>query len=349
MTRTRIALRIMASTGALDAARGVADLESAGLDMAWVAEAYGFDAVSIMGYLAATTERLEIGSGVLPIFSRPPAVLAQTAAGLDHISEGRAVLGLGASNPQVVEGWYGVPYDAPLARTRQIIEICRQVWRREVLESDGRYVIPLPRDVGRGLGKPLKIIPQLVRPDIPIYLAALGPRNVELTAELAEGWMPMLYLPERAERAWGGALRAGRARRSASRPPLEIVAGGVLSISEPADEAALSVARTQVALYLGGMGARTENYYADLARRYGFGDAVEAVAGLYAAGERRAAAAVVPDELVRGTNLIGPRGFVEERVAAMREAGVSIIEVRGPGRPLLPSEIEDLRAIVDAG
>src|SRR6476469_3351356 len=181
----------------------VVEWEKAGLDVVWVAEAYSFDAVSVMGYLAARTERLEIGAGILPLYSRTPTLMAMTAAGLDALSGGRAILGIGASGPQVIEGFHGVPYDKPVARTREIVEICRKVWRREVVTNDGLYPIPLPPDQGTGLGKPLKLINHPVRDRIPIWLAALGDRNVELTAEVAEGWLPFLLLPERVRDVWG--------------------------------------------------------------------------------------------------------------------------------------------------
>src|SRR5579872_5755744 len=167
----------------------VAELEKAGLDIVWVAEAYGLDSPSQMGYIAAKTSTIEIGSAILPIYSRTPVLLAQTAAGLDALSEGRFILGLGASGPQVIEGWHGVPYSKPLERTREIIDICRRVWRREVITNDGLYPIPLPPERGTGLGKPLKLINRPVRADIPIWVASMGPKNVAMTAELANGWL----------------------------------------------------------------------------------------------------------------------------------------------------------------
>ena len=176
-------------------AEAVVGLEKAGLDVVWVAEAYSYDAVSLMGYLAARTERVQIGSGILPIYSRTPTLTAMTAAGLDALSGGRTILGLGASGPQVIEGFHGVPYDKPVARTREIIEICRQVWRRERIQHEGLYSIPLPPGQGTGLGKPLKLINHPRRADIPVWVAALGDKNLEMTAELAHGWLPHAVLP----------------------------------------------------------------------------------------------------------------------------------------------------------
>src|SRR5690349_13353187 len=193
----KIATTLSYAGGFRESAQQVRDMEKAGLDLVWVAEAYGFDGPSLMGYLAALTETVQIGSGILPIYTRTPTLLAMTAAGVDALSNGRFQLGLGASGPQVIEGWHGVPYDAPLGRTREIAEICRKVWARERLEYQGRYYqIPLPPGQGTGLGKPLKLINHPVRDHIPVILAAIGPKNTELAAELAEGWEPIFYLPE---------------------------------------------------------------------------------------------------------------------------------------------------------
>ena len=200
----RIGIQASYSGGFQETAAEIRDLESAGLDVAMVAEVYTFDAVSQLGYLAAVTERVELLSGIFPIYSRTPALTAMTAAGLDFVSGGRFTLGLGASGPQVIEGWHGVPYDAPLQRTREIVEICRQVWRRERLVHEGKkYTIPLPADQGTGLGKPLKLINTPVRDRIPIMLAALGPKNVELAAEIAEAWEPIFFIPGEGRRGLG--------------------------------------------------------------------------------------------------------------------------------------------------
>ncbi len=204
------------------AAAQVVELEKAGLDLVWVAEAYGLDGPSQMGYLAALTERVEIGSAILPIYTRTPTLIAMTAAGIDALSEGRFHLGLGSSGPQVIEGWHGVPFTAPIGRTREIIDVCRQVWAREApLVHDGTYYdMPLPAGVGTGLGKALKIIVHPVRPSIPVWVAALGEKNVAMTAELADGWIPMLFIPEKAREVWGASLDAGRARARPGPRPL---------------------------------------------------------------------------------------------------------------------------------
>ena len=203
-------------------------LEDVGVEYLWTGEAYSADAVSTMGFLAAVTRKAQIGSSILPLYSRTPTLMAMTAVGLDKLSRGRFVLGLGASGPQVIEGFHGVPYDAPLARTREIIEICRSVWRRDRLVHDGaNYQVPLAEGQGTGLGKALKIMDHPVRERIPIFVASLGPKNVAMTAELAEGWLPLHYWPDRAYELWGSPLEEGKAARSPELQPLEIVAGGL--------------------------------------------------------------------------------------------------------------------------
>jgi F420-dependent oxidoreductase-like protein len=316
--------------GFRESAHRVAALEKVGLDMVWVAEAYGFDGPSLMGYLAALTETVEIASGILPIYSRTPTLLAMTAAGIDALSDGRFSLGLGASGPQVIEGFHGVPYTAPLGRTREIIEICRKVWRREEpLRYDGRYYqIPLPEGEGTGLGKALKIIAHPVRSEIPIWIAALGVKNVELCAELADGWMPHLFIPERAQDVWGESLRAGAAKRDPSLEPLKITAGGLLAIGEGEEVAKLrDLTRPMIALYVGGMGAKGKNFYNDVAVRYGFEREAAEIQDLYLAGKKKEAEALIPDEFCELTSLVGPAGYVKERLAAFAEAGVSHLMV----------------------
>src|SRR6266545_1228077 len=229
----RIGMQLNYAGGFKETVEELGDYEKAGLDIVFVPEAYTFDAVSQMGYIAARTERLLIASGILQLYSRTPTLTAMTAAGMDYVSDGRFVLGIGASGPQVIEGWHGVPYDAPVGRTKEIIEICRSVWRRERLNYDGRhYKVPLPPGQGTGLGKPLKLINHPVRERIPIVVAALGPKNVEMTAELAEGWEPIFYLPEKATDVWGEARATGRAKRDPSLGPLDVVAQAPLAIGD---------------------------------------------------------------------------------------------------------------------
>jgi len=309
-----------------EAAHQVAEMEKAGLDLVWAPEAYSFDAPSVMGYLAALTERVQIGSGILPIYTRTPALIAMTAAGVDALSAGRCHLGLGASGPQVIEGWHGVTYDAPIARTREVISICRQVWARTApLAHNGRYYqLPLPEGQGTGLGKPLKIIPHPVRARIPIWVAALGEQNVAMTAEVADGWLPTMFIPEKAKDVWADSLAAGAARRDPQLEPLMIAAGGPLAIGEGTDITALrDLARPRLALYIGGMGARGRNFYNDLACRYGYVQEAALIQDLYLAGKKREAEAAIPQEILDATSLCGPPGWVAERLEAFREAGVT--------------------------
>lgn len=308
------------------AADEAAALESAGLDAVWVAEAWGFDAATIMGYLAARTERMKIGSAIVNVYSRTPALIAQTAAGLDALSGGRALLGLGASGPQVVEGWHGKPYDRPLGRTRETVGLCRRIWRRETIDHHGITDMPLPPGKGGRHGKPLKMLTRPVRDSIPVYIASLGPANVRMTAEIADGWLPTLFLPEKAGAVWGNSLAEGAALRAPELGPLETVAGGLLAIGEDA-AAARDLARPQIALYVGGMGAPGKNFYNDLAVAYGYEEEARKIQELYLSGRKRDAAAAVPDEFCELMTLCGPEGYVRERVEAFREAGVTMLNV----------------------
>src|SRR6476646_3104054 len=304
----RIGMGLNYAGGFAETVTELADFEKAGLDIVFVPEAYSFDAVSQLGYIAAKTERVNIASGILQLYTRTPTLTAMTAAGLDYVSNGRFILGLGASGPQVIEGWHGVPYDAPVGRTREIIEICRSVWRRERLTYEGRYyTIPLPPDQGTGLGKALKLINHPVRDRIPIVLAALGPKNVEMAAELAEGWEPIFFYPEKSGAVWGAPLASGTARRDPSLPPLDVLA--------------------QAPLAIGGMGAKGRNFYNDLAVRYGFEAEAAAIQDAYLDGRKKEAESMVPAELLAGTSLIGPRSLVAERMAALAEAGVTTLNV----------------------
>ncbi len=317
----------------------LADYERAGLAIVFVPEAYSFDAVSQLGYIAAKTQHLELASGILQLYSRTPALTAMTAAGLDYVSGGRFTLGIGASGPQVIEGWHGVPYDAPVGRSREIIEICRMMWRREPLVYQGKYY-QLPLAGGTGLGKPLKLINHPVRERIPIALAAIGPRNVALAAELAEAWEPIFYLPERAAAVWGDPLAEGSAKRDPSLGPLDVIAGAPLAIGD--DVTGLrDLSRPHVALYVGGMGARSRNFYNTLACRYGYEAEAKAIQDAYLDGRKAEAEALVPAELLELTSLIGPEAYVRDRLAVYREAGVTTLSVT----PLAPTHEARVRLI----
>ena len=326
----KISTMLSYSGGFKEAAKQVSELEKAGLDLVWVAEAYGFDGPSLMGYLAALTETVEIGAAIIPIYTRTPTLIAMTAAGIDALSDGRFHLGLGASGPQVIEGFHGVPYTAPLGRTREIIDVCRQVWRREgPLEHEGRYYqMPLPEGQGTGLGKALKIIAHPVRSEIPVWVASLGERNVAMTAEVADGWIPILFIPEKARDVWGSALDEGAAKRDPSRGELMITAGGLLAIGEGEEVTRIrELQRSMVALYVGGMGAKGKNFYNELAIRYGFADEAAQIQDLYLSGKKKEAEALVPDEFLEKTTLCGPEGYIRERLAAFAEAGVTHLQV----------------------
>ena len=315
------------------------DFERAGIDVIAVAEAYSFDAVSRLGYLAAITERVALMSAILPVFSRSPALIAMTAAGLDSVSGGRFELGLGSSGAQVIEGFHGVPFTAPLGRQREIVEICRSVWRRERLQHAGKqYTIPLPG----GLGKPLKLINAPVRERIPIHLASLTAKAVEQTAEIADGWLPLFFHPTKSAAAWGDALATGTARRDPALGPLDVIVTAPFHLGAGSDRA-LDAHRQHLALYVGGMGAVGANFYNDLAARYGYRDEAARVQELYLAGEKVAAAAALPDDLVRDTALIGTESEVRERIAALVGAGMTTLMI-APLAPTREGRVEAVEA-----
>lgn len=346
----KIATLLRYDGGFKEAVTEVQELERAGLDVVWVPEAYSFDAPSAMGYLAANTESVTIASGILPIYSRTPTLLAMTAAGIDYLSDGRCMLGLGASGPQVIEGFHGVPYEAPVARIREIIEICRTVWRREKVQHMGEhYQIPLAQDRGTGLGKPLKLINHPVRSDVPIAIASLGPKSVAMTAELADAWLPAFFTAEAADSVWGDALREGQAKRDPARAPLEIYAGGAVAIGE-GNEALRDLARPQAALYIGGMGARSKNFYNQIFTKSGYADEARTIQDLYLAGDKKAAEAAIPDDYLAKASLIGPSEFVAERIAALKEAGVTALNINllGQTRQERVAQCEQLRELVEA-
>ena len=315
----QISMQLSYAGGFKEAADTVAELEKAGLDLVWVAEAYGFDGPSLMGYLAARTETVQIASGILPIYTRTPTLLAMTAAGMDALSDGRCQLGLGASGPQVIEGWHGVPYDRPLGRTREIIEICRKVWAREdrlrprraQLHAAARPTGRAPGSASRSRSSPTRSAPR-----IPIWVASLGPKNVEMTAEVADGWMPLFYLPEKAKEVWGADLDAGLAKRDAELGPLQITRRRRrghrrrrrrLPRDCPADDGALR-------RWHGRQGP-------ELLQRPG--QALRLRAGgrgdpgpLPRRQEGRGGGQWCPTTLLEATSLCGPEGYVKERIAA---------------------------------
>lgn len=331
--------------GFKQAVEQVVELEKVGVDIALVAEAYSYDAISQLGYLAAKTTTIELGSGVVPIYVRTPTLLAMTAAGLDYVSDGRFRLGIGTSGPQVMEGFHGVPFDAPMGRTREVVDICRQVWRREKVNYDGKhYQIPLPEGRGTGLGKPLRLINHPVRENIPITIAALGPKNVELTAEIAEGWQPVFFYPEKADEVWGDALRAGYAKRDPARGPLDIMVSASLAIGDDVEDR-LAWAKPQLALYIGGMGARNKNFYNDFCKRLGYEEAAVKIQDAFLSGKRPDAVAAVPDALIDEISLIGPAARIKDRLQAWQSAA----KQNKVGSLLLSgATIESVRVVAEA-
>ncbi len=302
----------------------VQEADRLGYHSVWSAEAYGSDAVTPITWVAAHTSRIGVGTAIMQIPARTPTLTATTAMTLDQLSGGRFLLGLGVSGPQVVEGWHGVAFGKPLVRTREYVGIVRAVWRRErALEFKGQYYeIPYRGPDATGLGKPLKSIIH-GRPDIPIYLAAIGPRNVALAAEIADGWLPVFFSPERMS-VLKGSLEAGFRAAGGGKslrtfdvaPTVSVVLGGDASQCRAA-------VKPHLALYVGGMGARGKNFYNALVSRYGYEAEAKRIQDLYLAGKKDEAAAAVPDALVDEVALCGPRERIKERLAAWRSSGVT--------------------------
>ena len=308
--------------------------EELGYDSVWAAEAWGTDAVTVLAWLAASTSRIKVGSAIMQIPGRTPANTAMTAATLDLMSGGRFILGLGTSGPQVVEGWHGEPWGKPLGKTREYIEIVRTALRREVVSHQGEhYRIPYDGPGATGLGKPLKMMLRPLRADIPIYLAAIGPKNVALAAEIADGWLPIFVDPERFDDAFGASIAGAPAG-------FEIAATVSVLVGDDV-EALRDGLKPYIALYVGGMGAKGKNFYTRLAERYGYADAAAAIQDLYLAGKKDDAIAAVPDALVDEVALVGDRARIADRLAAFRECGVEtlILQARQPEALRLLAEL----------
>ena len=299
-----------------------------GYDSIWAAEAYGSDAATVLAWLATNTERAKIASGIFQMPARTPAMTAMTAATLDNISGGRFMLGLGISGPQVVEGWHGQPFDSPLARTREYVEIVRKALARETLTYDGEfYKLPRPG----GPGKPLKLIIKPVQERIPIYIAAIGPKNTALAAEIADGWLPTLFAPEHID-VFRPSLEEGAARAGRSLDDLDIAPQVSLAIYDDVEHAR-NFMRPFLALYIGGMGSREKNFYNQLVTRYGYGDAAREVQDLYLSGKQAEAMAAIPDELIDKVALCGPKEACRSGSSAYRDAGVGTLLVTPAARP----------------
>ncbi len=309
------------------------EAERLGYDSAWAAEAWGTDAVTVLAWLAATTSTIKLGSAILQIPARTPANTAMTAATLDMMSGGRFLLGLGTSGPQVVEGWHGEPWGKPLGKTREYVELVRAALRRERLEYEGEhYSVPYRGEDATGLGKPLKLMARPHRAEIPIYLASLRRRSVELTSEIADGWLPIFFSPERA--------------RTTFPVPFEKngldIAPAVPAVLSDDVESARDALKPYYALYVGGMGARGKNFYNELVREYGFEEAAETIQDLFLDGRQRDAAAAVPDELVDELALVGPRERIAERLDAWKESGATTMLVSARDAPTLRAVAEAL-------
>lgn len=294
-----------------------------GFHSVWTAEAYGSDAVSPLVWLAAKTEKINVGTAIMQMTARVPAMTAMTAATIDLMTQGRMLVGIGASGPQVVEGWHGVPYGKPVTRAREYVEIMRTIWKRErPLEHHGEHY-DIPCKGGSGLGKPLKLIVHPFRDRIPIYLAAVGPKNVALSAEIADGWLPIFFSPERVPvyREW---LDEGFAKSETAKdltnfdiaPTVHIVMGDDLN-------ACRNQIKPNLALYIGGMGAKGKNFYYDIACRYGYEEAAEKIQGFYLTGKKMEAIMAVPDALVDEVALCGPKERIAERLAAWKTSGIT--------------------------
>jgi len=317
--------------GALEA---VKEAERLGYDSIWTAEAYGSDALTPLAWWGAHTERVKLGTGIIQISARTPAATAMAAITLDHLSGGRVVLGLGASGPQVVEGWYGQPYPKPLARTREYVEIVRRIVSRErPLEFHGAHY-DLPLQGGTGLGKPLKSTVHPLRPDIPIYLAAEGPKNVALAAEICDGWLPLFFAPKE-EAFYRAALAEGFSRVGARRRPEDFEVASTLTVVPGDDvERCADRVRPMLALYAGGMGAKGANFHFDVFARMGYEAECTKIQELYLEGRKAEAIASVPLAMVEDVALVGPVDKIRGELDRWRDSCLTTVLVSGPASSL---------------
>jgi F420-dependent oxidoreductase-like protein len=318
------------------------EADRCGFHSVWTSEAWGSDAVSPLAWIGGRTTNVKLGTGIMQMPARTPATTAATVATLDLLSGGRVLLGLGPSGPQVVEGWHGQPFGKPLRRTREYVSIVRTILRRrEPLEHHGEhYDIPYRGADATGLGKSLKIIIHPHRAEVPIYLAAIGPKSVALTAEIADGWLPIFVSPERFAATHGQALEEGFARRGGRPDDWDLAAHVPVLVADDV-QSAREFLKPLLALYIGGMGARGQNYYNRLAQRYGYEEAAATIQDLYLGGRKRDAVAAVPDALVDEVALVGDRARIADRVAAFRECGVTtlVLQARQPEAIRLLAEI----------
>ena len=321
----------------------ILEAERLGYSSVWTAEAYGSDAVTPLAWIAARTKQIHVASGIMQMPARTPAMTAMTAATLDALSGGRFICGIGLSGPQVVEGWHGVPYGKPLVKTREYIEILRAIWAREKpLEFSGEhYQIPYAGAGATGLGKPLKSILH-PRPDIPIVIAAIGPKNIALSAEIADGVLPAFFNPYKAAEVFGEPIKDGQTRRSSDLRPaseFDVICGCMVMVTDDVP-AALNFVKPGLALYIGGMGARGRNFYNDLACRYGFEAAAKEIQDLYLDGKKKEAMAAVPDELADATCLVGSPERIRDRFEVWKESPATVMLLGGRDRKTFEMMLE---------
>jgi F420-dependent oxidoreductase-like protein len=305
----------------------ILEAERLGYHAVWTAEAYGSDAVTPLAWIGAQTSRIRLGTAIMQMPARTPAMTAMTALTLDQLSGGRMLLGLGASGPQVVEGWHGAAYGRPLERTREYVQILRTIFaRREPLAYQGKYYqIPYVGEGSSGLGKPLKSILH-GRADLPIYLAAIGPKNVQLAAEIADGWLPFLFAPAHYEKVFRASVESGLQRAAKNAAMFDVAPSVPVALGADIAECRMRI-KPHIALYVGGMGARGRNFYFDLVCRYGYEAAAVTVQELYLAGKRHEAAAAVPDALVDEVALCGPRERIAEQFDAWRRSPATTLNL----------------------
>jgi F420-dependent oxidoreductase-like protein len=302
-----------------DALEVVQAAEGAGFESVWVAESYGSDVVSVLAWLAPQTKTIKLGAAIMQVPARPPAAAAMAGATIDKLSGGRFLFGFGPSGPQVSEGWYGVPYAKPWGRTREYIEVVREIIAREgpVDHQGEHYQLPLPA----GEGKPLKLNFHPERNEIPVFVGAIGRKSVEMAAEICDGWIPIFFSVDAFEATWGEHLEAGFAKGGRQRSDLEVSPS--LQVAIDGDlEAAKAVVKAGLVLYFGGMGSRKTNFYVDLAHRFGFGDVADDVQKRFQEGDRAGAYEAVPDEIVEATSLVGTEAEVAERIERFQGAGI---------------------------
>jgi F420-dependent oxidoreductase-like protein len=304
------------------------EAEDLGYDCIWCSEVYTYDAFTTLTHVAAATSTIKVGTNIAQIYARTPALLATTAASLDQLSGGRLILGVGASGPQVIEGWHGVPYDRPVQRTREIIEIARKIWSGQRVTHEGNVFT---------LNKGLKLLNSGHRADIPVYVAALGPKNVEMTAEIANGWLPFPFSTEHARAVFDAPIKAGLEKRDASLGSFHIAAFAPVFVGDL--DQGLNGARMLITLYIGGMGSRERNFYNQLVQRYGFVEEAKKVQEMYLGGDKAGAFAATPDDLVDQVSIVGDEGRVRERILAFAEAGATELVVAFMGDPASRSDM----------